>query len=111
MNFDLIGENIADNGGVKEAYNAYNNWVKRNGPEDTLPGLNYNQQQLFWINVAQVWCSVDTPEKYRTIITSDRHTPNEFRVNGMIRNQHSFASDFKCPEGSKMNPKHKCEVW
>lgn len=61
---DSIGENIADNGGVKGAYNAYNNWVKRNGPEGTLPGLKYNQQQLFWINAAQMWCEVKTSETY-----------------------------------------------
>jgi neprilysin len=55
------GENIADNGGVITAYKAYQKWVKANGVEQTLPGLSYNTNQLFWMSLAQTWCSV-----YRT---------------------------------------------
>ncbi|XP_012939247.1 neprilysin-1 [Aplysia californica] len=49
------GENIADNGGVKIAYKAYRTWVSSQGkPEPGLPGLNYTDNQLFFINFAQV---------------------------------------------------------
>lgn len=105
------GENIADNGGVKEAYIAYNNWVKRNQPEGILPGLKYNQQQLFWISSAQTWCAVARAEYNKNKITTGMHSPNEFRVNGVMSNMREFAFDFNCPEGTKMNPEHKCQVW
>lgn len=54
------GENIADNGGVKESYIAYHRWVKKNGQEQKLPGLDYSPQQMFWISAGQTWCA-----KYR----------------------------------------------
>ena len=49
------GENIADNGAIKVSYKAYKKWVKLNGEELLLPGLEYNQKQLFFINYAQVF--------------------------------------------------------
>lgn len=48
-------------GGIKEAYLAYKKFVKQNGHEQKLPGLNYTTDQLFWISAAQTWCSVYRP--------------------------------------------------
>lgn len=45
------------------------------------------------------------------LITTDVHSPNEFRVIGTISNMHDFANDFTCIPGTRMNPINKCEVW
>ncbi|KAL7013331.1 hypothetical protein ACKWTF_015335 [Chironomus riparius] len=105
------GENIADNGGVKEAYRAYQKFVAKNGPEKKLPGLKYTPNQLFWISEAQIWCSVYRPESMKLYIKINEHSPGQFRVLGPLSNMKEFSKDFNCPIGSPMNPAHKCEVW
>lgn len=53
--YDFQGENIADNGGVKQAFRAYRHWLQRHGTDgETLPGLNHTHTQLFFLNFAQV---------------------------------------------------------
>ncbi|KAJ8668518.1 hypothetical protein QAD02_010181 [Eretmocerus hayati] len=105
------GENIADNGGIKEAYLAYEDWVRRNGPEPLLPGLDYSPQQMFWISAANVWCTKTRTEMLKLDIVTDEHSPGEFRVVGPMSNMPEFAKDFKCPKGSNMNPEKRCSVW
>ena len=75
-----LGENIADNGGVKQSYIAYQNWVKRNGEEPTLPGLGLSNEQAFFLSYAQV---IELP--YLAFLTENLeclHTiPNASTVN------------------------------
>ncbi|KAG5889087.1 hypothetical protein JTB14_004931 [Gonioctena quinquepunctata] len=105
------GENIADNGGLKESYLAYQNWVQRNGEEPKLPGLKYTPNQMFWVSAANTWCSVYRSESLKLRILTGYHSPGEFRVLGPLSNSEYFYKDFNCPEGSKMNPVKKCKVW
>ena len=105
------GENIADNGGLKEAYLAYQKYIATNGPEEPLPGLNYNTNQLFWISSAQSWCAVFRPEEMKKRILTGVHSPNQFRVLGTLTNMKQFSDDFQCTTGTAMNPADKCEVW
>lgn len=106
-----LGENIADNGGLKAAYRAYQNWLKKNGDEETLPTLGLTNYQLFFVGFAQVWCSVRTPESSHEGLITDPHSPSRFRVIGTVSNSQEFAEHFSCPPGSPMNPLKKCEVW
>uniref|UniRef100_A0A914CI21 Uncharacterized protein n=1 Tax=Acrobeloides nanus TaxID=290746 RepID=A0A914CI21_9BILA len=107
------GENIADNGGVKEAFRAYRSYVQKLGREEKrLPGFeDYTNDQIFFISYAQVWCGHSKPEALIHQILVNPHSPMKFRVNGVLANQPEFAASFKCPLGSKMNPKKKCSVW
>ncbi|XP_069771401.1 membrane metallo-endopeptidase-like 1 isoform X1 [Narcine bancroftii] len=106
-----LGENIADNGGVRQAYKAYLKWVKLEGEEIKLPGLNLTHKQLFFLNFAQVWCGLYRPEYASQAIKTDVHTPLKFRVIGSLQNFEAFAEAFQCSRGNVMHPVKKCRVW
>ncbi|XP_068624713.1 endothelin-converting enzyme homolog [Battus philenor] len=106
-----LGENIADNGGLKASFHAYVDYSKTAKINYTLPGLKYNHRQLFFISFAQVWCSAMTKESTKIQIEKDDHTVAKYRVIGPISNLKEFSQEFNCPIGSNMNPEHKCEVW
>ncbi|KAL0277066.1 UNVERIFIED_CONTAM: hypothetical protein PYX00_004479 [Menopon gallinae] len=105
-----LGENIADNGGLKAAYHAY---LKHKPKEVELPypGLEMTHKQLFFLSFAQVWCSSSTAEATVRQLERDIHPPSKFRVIGPLSNLPEFAEEFNCPVGSKMNPKEKCDIW
>ena len=67
------GENIADNGGMKEALRAYEKLVDTYGPEPVLPALGYSQKQLFWISGASCWCSVYRPAALKNQVSRHHH--------------------------------------
>ncbi|KAF9808055.1 hypothetical protein SFRURICE_017227, partial [Spodoptera frugiperda] len=105
-----LGENIADNGGLKASFHAYLDYSRTAKVNLTLPGLKYNDRQLFFISFAQVWCSAMTKESTKMQIEKDDHTTAKYRVIGPIANLKEFSEEFNCPIGSKMNPRDKCEV-
>lgn len=105
------GKNIADNGGLKQAYRAYKKWVSREGEELLLPGLNLTHDQLFFLNYAQIWCGSMRPEEALNKIRSSVHSPGPIRVLGPLSNSFDFAKAYNCPPGSRMNPVNKCSVW
>lgn len=107
-----LGENIADNGGLKAAYHAYETWAaEQRRPEQPLPGLNLSQKQLFFVAFAQVWCSASTQEAAKLQLEKDPHAPSKHRVLGPLSNMDEFSRVWSCPAGSRMNPRDKCEVW
>ncbi|XP_014207208.1 neprilysin-4-like isoform X2 [Copidosoma floridanum] len=106
------GENIADNGGIREAYRAYEKLRSRSPNQLALPGLvDYSQEQLFFIGFAQVWCGNNTNGALKSKLIEGVHAPNHFRVIGTLSNNADFAKAWKCPIGSPMNPAHKCILW
>ncbi|KAF1409208.1 Neprilysin, partial [Spheniscus humboldti] len=108
---NTLGENIADNGGVRQAYKAYENFVKKHGKEKLLPGLQMNHKQLFFLNFAQVWCGTYRPEYAVNSIKTDVHSPGKFRVIGSLQNSPEFSEAFSCSKKNYMDPAKKCRVW
>lgn len=105
------GENIADNGGLKQAYRAYKKYEQQHSTPPRLPGVNLTHDQLFFLNYAQIWCgTMNDKEAIRKLRTSE-HSPGPIRVKGPLSNSVDFATAYNCPAGSPMNPLHKCRVW
>lgn len=107
------GENIADNGGIKEAYRAYVDWEAEHGVEPILPGLEFSPRQMFWISAANVWCAKYRPQAMKLRVLTGVHSPDQFRVQGPFSNMAEFANDWNCAPRSGMNPDKasKCRVW
>ncbi|EDO31995.1 predicted protein [Nematostella vectensis] len=104
-----LSENIADNGGLKQAYKAYMSWVGEYGEEQMLPELGLTNEQVFFVSFAQNWCTT-----YDSSIDDDKksnYSPTPIRVNGSLRNFAKFAEAFQCADDSPMSPKQKCPVW
>eukprot|EP00106_Octopus_bimaculoides_P018549 XP_014785991.1 PREDICTED: neprilysin-2-like [Octopus bimaculoides] len=108
---NTLGENIADNGGLKQAYQAYQQWVADHGAEPPLPGINLTHEQLFFVNYARIWCGKMRDEEALNQIRTEVHSPGPIRVKGPLSNSVEFSKVYNCPSGSNMNPVHKCQVW
>ncbi|KAG7317491.1 hypothetical protein KOW79_018526 [Hemibagrus wyckioides] len=110
-----LAENIADNGGIREAFRAYRRWVQkeRSGVEEPLlPGVGLTNNQLFFLSYAHVRCNSYRPEAARDQILSGAHSPPKYRVIGAMSNFQEFRKAFKCPETSIMNRgAESCRVW
>jgi predicted metalloendopeptidase len=105
-----LGENIADLGGIKLVHRAYKLWEKRHGtPEPFVDGLS--NDQLLFVAGAQTWCAKISPEFLRMQVTTDPHSPAQFRVDGPFSNLPAFAEAFGCEVGSPMRPEQFCAVW
>lgn len=105
-----LGENIADLGGVKQAFRAYKAWEKEKGRTDTT-AYGLTNEQLFFVAFAQGWCAKVTPELERLLVTIDSHSPSKYRVIGPVSNTPEFGDAFGCKVGSPMRPASTCTVW
>uniref|UniRef100_A0A3P9N4L0 Neprilysin n=1 Tax=Poecilia reticulata TaxID=8081 RepID=A0A3P9N4L0_POERE len=106
-----LGENIADNGGIRQAYQAYKKFVERNGEELPLPGIDLSHDQLFFLNFAQIWCGSYRPQQAVISIKMDIHSPVMYRVLGSLQNFPEFAKAFNCNKSSNMVSDNICRVF
>lgn len=113
----VLGESIADLGGMHQSYNTYVHWRSDSAAQAAeesaaiAEAFNMSDAQLFMVAFAQTWCSVATPEYEAELAANNPHPASRFRVLGTLSNSDAFASAFECPLGSTYNPESKCAVW
>ena len=64
--------------------------------------------QLFFVAYAQMSCGLTLD---KDIDLTDGHSPDKWRVTGVLQNTEAFAKAFQCDAGSYMNPEKKCIIW
>ena len=107
-----LTENIADLGGVNIAYDALQLYLKDH-PEKNVKVDGYTQDELFFMNFARIWRQKATEEYLKNLVKSDPHSPNYFRVNGLLINIDAFHNTFKTKKGEKLykEPKDRIKIW
>ena len=105
-----LGEDVADLGGEILAYIAWQGATKDKDLK-TVDGLTPDQR--FFVGFAQWACANDRPEDMRLRAATDPHSPDRYRINGVVVNMPQFANAFSCKAGQPMvNPADKvCKVW
>lgn len=107
-----LGENTADNGGIRIAFLALENTLAEEGKKVDGPKVGgYTPAQRFFISYGQIWCESRRPEYSRMMVKVDPHSPGKFRVNGVVQNFPEFGKAFGCKKGSPMYPENICRVW
>jgi putative endopeptidase len=106
-----LGENTADNGGLRIAYMALLDTLAAQGKTvgDKIDG--YTEAQRYFIGFAQVWCQNQTEQSARQSALTDPHSPGKWRVNGSVQNFDGFGKAFGCTKGQPMYPANSCRVW
>ena len=106
-----LGENTADNGGLRIAYMALLDTLAAEGKSinDKIDG--YTEAQRYFLGFAQVWCQNQTEQSARQATLTDPHSPGRWRVNGTVQNFDQFGKAFDCAQGRPMAPMNSCRVW
>ena len=111
VNGDLtMGENIADLGGALVALDAYRLSLKGE-PAPIIDGLSGDQR--FFLSYAQSWRRHATEDSVRERLVSNQHAPEEYRVNGIVRNMDAWYTAFGVSAGDKLYlaPEKRVRIW
>ena len=105
-----LSENIGDNGGLGIALEAY--LISMHGKQ--APVLDgFTALQRFFLSWAQTYRENIRNEQLRADLTSDSHSPAEFRVNGVVRNMDAWYDAFNVKPGNRLylEPKDRVNIW
>jgi len=106
-----LGENTADNGGLRLAYIAFLADAKRKNIDLAQKQDGYTPLQQFFLGYGQSWCGSTRPQQLRLQVQTDPHSPRQFRVDGVVQNMPEFGQAFGCKVGQPMMPVNACRVW
>ncbi|HVG28048.1 MAG TPA: M13 family metallopeptidase [Acidobacteriaceae bacterium] len=109
-----LGENTADNGGLRIAFQALMSTLAQQGDaaatQTKLDG--YTPAQRFFLSYGQLWCENRTDQAARVSAKVDPHSSGEWRVKGAVQNFDEFGKAFGCHAGQPMMPANgDCRVW
>jgi endothelin-converting enzyme/putative endopeptidase len=103
-----LGENTADNGGVRVALMALMNTLG----SKVQPKIDgFAPEQRFFLSFGQIWCENDREEALRLQVQTNPHSPAKFRVIGVVENMPEFQKAFSCKASQKMVTTNACHVW
>jgi len=105
-----LGENIGDVGGLNLAYRAYK--LSLDGKEaPVIDGLTGDQR--FFLAWAQVWRSQQREDNARQRLRTDPHSPEQFRVNGVVRQMGAWyeAFDVSPDDELYLSPEERVTIW
>jgi endothelin-converting enzyme/putative endopeptidase len=103
-----LGENVADNGGLRLAWMALMEELKTKHLADAD---GFTPEQRFFIGWGQMWCENRTPEIARLHARTNPHSPGRYRAIGVVSNMPEFQKAFSCQANAKMVKQPVCRVW
>jgi len=103
-----LGEDVADLGGTFLAYLA---WKDATKDQNLQARDGFTPDQRFFVGVAQWACGDERPESKRLNALTNPHSPDEYRINGVVSNMPEFQQAFSCKIGQPMVRTNPCKVW
>lgn len=106
-----MGENIGDLGGLSIALHAYRMYLDDHGGGEEING--FTPEQRFFMGWAQVWRGIRTEDSMRNRLITGVHSPNQYRVNGVVRNMDDWYEAFNVTEGDDLYlpPDQRVNIW
>ena len=105
----VLGESIADLGGLAVAYRAYQKSLEGEPKPEPIDELTADQR--FFLSWARVWATNDRPEFARLMVNVNPHPLDRFRAIGPPSNLPEFAKAFSCKAGDPMVRSESCQIW
>ena len=105
-----LGENIADQGGLRVARTAYRNSLA--GREAPAPIDGFTPEQRFYLGYATLWAQNIRDEEIARLTKLDVHSLGKWRVNATLRNLQDFYDAFSIADGPMFLPEQdRVIIW